>query len=254
MHAMLKDSSWHRGKTMKNSSLLAATALFLFGASAPAFAEDFQGHVTKQNTRLIRPADPEQIQLQSKIDLSAQTPKPAALGISDSGFVLKANKMEAAATSLDGWNPYRALSERATFAPHGQSLISGAAQASQPAATVDYDAIERAYADALPRPPAPRPSRRMDGGAGGNCMVASSPWAMQAAAVGRLGANGTLLQQQGQPRVDVDNCRCEMAVPTTECVQGRMTNFGTNVNPNAGPRVNMPGAAPRVMAPMMRTR
>jgi hypothetical protein len=226
-------------KTMKNSPVLVAALLLMSAAAAPAFGQDFHGRVSKDNSRLTRPQEP---QLQLKMDLSK---------VSDDGFILKTSAFDAnAAAGADSWNPYQLLSERGALRSRTPMMSAVGAQSTDPVA-VDYNAIERAYANAVPRSAPPRPSASASN-AGFSGFIATSPWAMQAAAVNMLGANGTLLQQAGQPRVDVDNCRCDMAVPTTQCVQGRMTGFGTNVN--SPPQVTMPGTGPRMMGPMMHGR
>lgn len=235
---------------MKPVCLLVAALLFT-AVFLPASAQGIRATVTKQATRVARPQESEQ-DVPSTFTLSAQQVAGSAstAAVSDDGFALKATKIDAGA--MTGWSSY-GLGERAKLAPSpplgGQSIQSAAAA---PVA-VDYEAIEKAYAEAVPRPAAPP---NLNGTAHSTPGLAvATPYVMAAIANGSLTAAGTptgLPPQAAPPHVAVDNCICDTAIPSAHCTTGRMMNFG--INAGAAPTIGVPGAAPAVMPPMMHGR
>jgi len=226
----------------KVSWLFALSIILTLGSSA-ANAQSFQGKVTKEGTRLARPSgDTQGLQLQLQ---TAQTAPTAAAGkISDEGFLLNTNRYNVNAQANPSWNPYAEIRPRLQWQAAPPSRFDGDASVEP-----DYDAVERAYAE-IGRHFVPQIARSNLSSQLGASPIVSSPWAIQAAAAGRLTANGTLaVTPQEAATIDGDHCQCQAPMPTTTCIQSRMQGFGTNINTT--PRVMMPGSAPFVTAPRM---
>lgn len=224
-------------------------ALVSLQVGQSAEAKNIAGRVQKQTLRVERPLAEDQLQT---VELRSQTTSnaPVSSRISDDTFVLNAKKFNAAA-ALDGWEPLKGMAP-VTASP--SKLVPVEIQNSRvtPLA-VDYDAIETAYAEAIPRAPQPRAAGLQQPG-----HQQLPPHIAAALANGTLNANGSMVQAPVGTSVatgnvpvyvDGDMCACHMLIPSDNCVRSRMDGFGVRTTVNAPvstgsfttPQVRVPG-------------
>jgi hypothetical protein len=176
-----------------------------------AEAQTFQAEVRQDNVhRLTRP--------DGKVRRSAALPKPLASLVDTQAFMLhldagpgKAKGLSASAADMQaaavrgGFLAEQLHPEAAAFKAPEWDLPRAASP--QPAAVVDYAAIEKAYAESVPP------------------LVVSPRSTGQPSGVPIFAA--VLQQMAGAdnmpsgPQLDVDNCRCGTVIPTNQCLAER---------------------------------
>lgn len=231
----------------KSGGTIFAALLMVASISSADARSSYKGKVTKQNARLARPV------------MQAQPASTAPLqsGVNDDSFVLNAKQFETQLNENE-FGPWSALLEAPKFAksvPMGAGVTNGSAA---PVA-VDFQAIENAYAEAIPRvTPPPITGGTESGGALSAAPI--TPDAVAAAANARYAAmHGELIVRQnalaarGAGVMLADTCVCDTAIPSTACTISRIQGHGTNMPAMQTPGVMVPGMmAPTVSPPMTR--
>lgn len=233
----------------RRSLILAAAFVLFTSASALPDAQGkptYSGRVAKQGTRVARPlAEDQPIQeCCAQMQAAAAKNAPLAGAVSDQTFVLKSGVVNGS-VSTEGWTPWHGAPLRAAA-----TAMPAAASAPyvQAPVHIDYDAIERAYEEAVPRPPV---SQIASGIPNVNPMLNPLTAAGLANPLTGVVANGTT-----SATVDYDNCLCGTAMPSDSCVRSRMAGFGVNVaaTPQAAPTPMMTGVrVPGVRVPSVRS-
>jgi hypothetical protein len=142
------------------------------------------------------------------------------------------------AAQTSNWNPWASQLSDQIFKPAAQSslLTSGASSTVVPTqATIDYAEIEKAYEELLP--PAAAQARAMAARAG-TCGTGGWPL-LTPTAIGPMPS--TLVQAYGlahnQPTVGLDNCACDMPMPSASCTDARTVGIYSQAN-SGMPRTN----------------
>jgi hypothetical protein len=213
--------------------LLLATLL----NATPARAEDFQGRVQKDSTRRI--ARPLAVPAAAKgtgttkaqgAAVTAQLDKQSFLIHLDDNRLKAGLNTDILPPSLAA-NQAPGQTQTEPFSPPRAAQLSPLQVAG-----INYDAIEQAYEQSVP--PSVVQAAGMDNNAPGMINLGTLAGRLAALAAEVVGPTGRPL---GQTAIDVDNCACDTAMPSRQCLQERTSAiYGHIYSSASSPAFSLP--------------